>query len=101
MERQGDEVHIETDEARGGSTPNIVRWILIVGITAAIVMLSATWIIGALSMDEQGSVATETDRVAEQAGPDQGDTDGVVPDEAAELETAPTAGAAEAGTVAN
>jgi hypothetical protein len=101
MERQGDEVHIETDEARGGSTPNIVRWILIVGITAAIVLLSATWIIGALNMDEQGSVATTTDRTAEQAGTDQGSTDGVVPDQAAEFETAPAAEASEPGTGAN
>src|SRR5688572_17173932 len=91
MERQGDEVHVETDEARGGSTPHIVRWILIVGITLAIVLLSATWIIGALGMEEQGSLATATDRVQEQAGTDQDDTDSIVSDGADEFETAPPA----------
>ena len=28
MERHGDEIHVATDEARGGSTPHIVRWVL-------------------------------------------------------------------------
>jgi hypothetical protein len=101
MERQGDEVHIETDEARGGSTPHIVRWVLIVGLTLAIVLLSATWIIGALSMGEQGSVATTTDRTAEQAGDDGDGTDSIVSDNVGELETAPTAAATQPGTVEN
>jgi len=28
MERRGDEVHLKTDEARAGSTPHIVRYVL-------------------------------------------------------------------------
>lgn len=92
MERQGDEVHVDTDEARGGSAPNIVRWILIVGLILAIGLLSATWIIGALGMDEQGSVATAPDRVAEQAESDGESTDSIVADGTDELEAAPAAG---------
>ena len=48
MERQGDEVHITTTEASGGSTPHIVRYVLGIGLFLAIVAMSAVWIIGAL-----------------------------------------------------
>ena len=49
MQRQGDEVHIETDEARGGSTPHIVRYVLAIGLFLAIAALSLVWITGALN----------------------------------------------------
>lgn len=51
MERQGDEVHIKTDEARGGSTPQIVRYVLAISLVLAILALSLVWISGALSRD--------------------------------------------------
>lgn len=50
MQKFGDEVHIETDEARGGSTPHIVRYVLLISLTLAIIAMSTIWIIGALSM---------------------------------------------------
>ncbi len=53
MERQGDEVHIETDEARGASTPNIVRWVLGISLFAAIALLSVIWISGAATRVEE------------------------------------------------
>lgn len=49
MERHGDEIHITTEEARAGSTPHIVRYVLGISLTLAILALSAVWIIGALS----------------------------------------------------
>lgn len=49
MERQGDEVHIETNEARGGSTPHIVRYVLIISLLLAVVALSLIWMTGAAS----------------------------------------------------
>ena len=49
MERHGDEIHVATDEARGGSTPHIVRWVLGISLFLAIALLSMTWITGALS----------------------------------------------------
>jgi len=49
MERHGDEVHVETDEARGGSTPHIVRYVLLISLFLAIAALSITWITGALN----------------------------------------------------
>lgn len=50
MENRDGEIHIETDEARGGSTPHIMRYVLAISITLAIILLSITWITGALSM---------------------------------------------------
>lgn len=44
MQRVGDEVHLETDEARGGSTPNIVRYVLLASLALAILAMSAIWI---------------------------------------------------------
>ena len=52
MERHGEEVHIETDEARGGSTPHIVRYVLIISMVLAIGLLSLVWITGATGGDQ-------------------------------------------------
>ena len=49
MERHGEEVHITTDEARGGETPHIVRYVLAISLALAIGALSALWIYGALT----------------------------------------------------
>ena len=48
MDREGEEVHIQTDEARGGSTPHIVRYVLVISTLLAIVALSVIWITGAM-----------------------------------------------------
>ena len=59
MEKVGDEVHIETDEARGGSTPHIVRYVLIIGLLLAILAMSAIWITRAwIEKPEQGHPVT-------------------------------------------
>ena len=52
MERQGPEVHITTDEARGGQGLNVVRWVLAISLLLAIVALSAIWITGAATSDQ-------------------------------------------------
>lgn len=54
MERQGDEVHVTTSEARSGSRGRHARNILVLSLLLVILALSATWIIGALS-SPQGS----------------------------------------------
>jgi len=50
MERQGEEVHISTNEARGGSTPHIVRYVLGISLVLVIVALSAVWMMGAYNV---------------------------------------------------
>lgn len=46
MERQGDEVHIETDEARGGSTPHIVRYVLVISLLLVIAAFAIASLVG-------------------------------------------------------
>jgi hypothetical protein len=68
MERQGEEVHFETDEARGASTPNIVRWVLGISLVAAILLMSAIWIFGAASRVEGDDAAEARTRVLQEYG---------------------------------
>ncbi|CDO35752.1 MULTISPECIES: hypothetical protein [Novosphingobium] len=49
MQRIGDEVHLDTEEARGGSTPHIVRYVLLASLALAILAMSAIWITRAVS----------------------------------------------------
>jgi hypothetical protein len=80
----GNEPHFETDAARGASTPNIVRWILLVSLFAAIALLSIIWITGAATQsEEEGTVSHEVRNRA-----DIEDTDSIVGENADELEAA-------------
>lgn len=86
MAVEGDEVHRDTDDARGGSTPHIVRWMLVISTLAAIILLSAVWIFGALSQGDREEEITATG-IAQDA--ERGsDTDGIVIDNADEFDTA-------------
>ncbi len=49
MTRYGNPIRIHTDEARGGSTSHVVRYVLAIGLVLAILALSAVWITGALT----------------------------------------------------
>lgn len=52
MERHGDEIHLDTTEARSGVTNHGVRYVLMFSMAMAIVILSLIWITGAyLSRD--------------------------------------------------
>lgn len=88
MQTQGDEVHVETDEARGGSTPHIVRWILAISLLAAIVLLSIIWITGAASQRESDSSAEVRERVLNEYSARRG----VLADDADRPAGAPEAG---------
>ena len=67
MDRQGDEVHVETTDARSGSTPHIVRYVLVISLFLAIAAMTLIWVTGALN-SEQGS---RTGEVTNQATPGQ------------------------------
>ncbi len=67
MEQRGDEVHVETDEARGGSTPHIVRYVLIISLVLAIGALTAIWVIKAGNSDQPSTIG----EVSGQATPTQ------------------------------
>jgi len=83
MRNEGGEVHADTDEARGGSTPNIVRWVLGISLLAAIVLLSAIWIFGAATTDDTTHEATTSAAIREAQG--TADTDGIVSEDADEF----------------
>jgi hypothetical protein len=89
MAGEGDEGHFETDGARGGSTPHIVRWILGISLVAAIVLLSIVWMTGAAM---QGDIEEEAEvsnivRDTEQRTQSGSDIDGVVIEGTDELDT--------------
>lgn len=58
MERRGDETHLDTDEARGGESTGVMRWVLAISLLLAIGLLSAIWIFGAWTQDDVESQAT-------------------------------------------
>jgi hypothetical protein len=47
MHREGDEIHVSTEEASGGTTGHGVRYVLVAALFLAIGALSAIWITGA------------------------------------------------------
>ncbi len=60
MQRHGEEVDLTTDEARGGSTPHIVRYVLLISLFLAAAVMTIVWVTGALSSDqvEENGVVT-------------------------------------------
>ena len=52
MERHGDEVDVTTNEARGGSTPHIVRYVLIISLVLAAAAMTIVWVTGAATADD-------------------------------------------------
>lgn len=44
MQKIGDEIHLDEDEARGGSTPHIVRYVLAFSLALVVLAMSVTWI---------------------------------------------------------
>jgi hypothetical protein len=80
MQTQGDEVHVDVEEARAGSTPNVTRWVLTFGLIGAIVLLTAIWVIGAWSSDQNNQ--TVDAQVHEAPKDASGRNDSIVSDRA-------------------
>ena len=57
MEHPVEEVHVSTEEARGGKTGMGVRYVLAITLVLAIVVLSALWLVGARGPDQSGQAA--------------------------------------------
>ena len=66
MERQNEEVHVTTEEARGGTTGMGVRYVLGISLVLAIVVLGALWLIGSQGPEQSGQAA-ETSAAPEPA----------------------------------
>jgi hypothetical protein len=52
MERRGEEVHVTTSEARSGSTPHVVRYILAISLALVIAIFAAIVIAGSNRSDQ-------------------------------------------------
>ena len=93
MENDRNELHAETDAARAGSTPHIVRWVLLISLFAAIALLSIIWITGAATQDNDEKYVDVSDRYRASTERTAEDTDSIVGENADELEAAePEAG---------
>lgn len=66
MERRGEEIHLETDEARSGETSNVVRYVLTIALLLAILALSAIWITGALTAPQGQRTGVVTNQATPQ-----------------------------------
>ena len=84
MRQDGDEIHMDVDEARGASTPNVTRWVLSISLLAVIILLSAIWIIGAWSSDQNTQSVGAQMRAEQQAG-GGGANDSIVSDKADQM----------------
>lgn len=49
MHKEGEEVHVSTEEASAGVKGQGVRYVLVISLVLAIALLSAIWITGALT----------------------------------------------------
>lgn len=86
MRQDGDEIHVDVNEARGASTPNVTRWVLSISLLAVIILLSAIWIIGAWSSDQHTQSVGAQIRAEQKAG--GGANDSIVSDHADQMKAA-------------
>ncbi|MGC1270665.1 MAG: hypothetical protein WA842_08730 [Croceibacterium sp.] len=80
MEDRSGEIHVTTDEARSGSTPHIVRWVLAISLLAAIIILSAMWMTSASLVG--GEEQQDTAQAVADERADEDATDSIVSDQA-------------------
>lgn len=79
MRQDGDEIHADVEEARAASTPNVVRWVLTISLLAAIVLLTAIWVIGAWSgHHEEPTASAQIRQQQNQASGGNANTSGIV-----------------------
>lgn len=59
MKREGDEVHIDTEEVSGGDKDRTLSTVLITGTVLAIALLSVVWITGAVRFNQANPAQPE------------------------------------------
>jgi len=87
MRNDSGEVHSKTDEARAGSTPHVVRWVLGIGLVSVIIAFTVIVLIGSASqgdIEEEANVSQMV-RDTQAAENDRSDIDGVVSQDADEF----------------
>jgi hypothetical protein len=69
------ETQIDQTDAKGGSREGVVRWVLLISLSLAIVAMTVIWVTGALTQDNVESQGTATGRIEAQAEADAGQRD--------------------------
>jgi len=54
MDTKNTEIHVDRDEARAGSTPGIVRYVLAISLLLVVVAFAVIVMTGALTSDQNG-----------------------------------------------
>lgn len=60
MERQGEEIHVDTEEARGGKTGMGVRYVLGLSLALVVVLYAVVWLIGSAGPKQSGQADVTT-----------------------------------------
>jgi len=68
------EIHITTTDARAGSKDNVVRWVLMISLSLAVIVMTAIWLTGAYNAPE--AVDEASGRAPGQETPQNNDIDG-------------------------
>lgn len=63
MHKEGDEIHVQTDEVRGGSSSGTVRWVLLIGLLIAAGLMSIVWITGAATSPDDETIGDVSGQV--------------------------------------
>ncbi|WJY17732.1 hypothetical protein QQS45_08750 [Alteriqipengyuania flavescens] len=87
MHTEGEEIHVEADDVRGGESRGVMRWVLGIGTVIAAAAMTIAWLSGAFSQD---AIESETTATGKADALDEGDsTDSVVgvPDDFSDTET--------------
>ncbi len=61
------ETRINQTDARAGSNNGVVRWVLAISLSLAIIALTLIWVTGALTQDDVESQGTATGRIEAQS----------------------------------
>lgn len=67
MDRQGEEVHVTTEEARGGQTGLGMRYVLVISLVLVVIVLGGLWLLGVSGPALSGQAAASTEMPAAAA----------------------------------
>lgn len=62
METKGNEIHVERNEARAGSTPGVVRYILAISLVLVVIAFAIIVMTGALSSNQHNDRQDDSQR---------------------------------------
>lgn len=60
-------IHIKENDAKAGSNEGVVRWVLLISLSLAIIALTIIWVTGALSEGPVESEGTASGRIEAEA----------------------------------